>query len=502
MNMNDASLSWYQLIKQYIDGLGDEEYKDIYKYEVVARTYFDNLMAAAGKNQSKDLEIQVNKLKKIPLSGNKLENIIKNVEKLEEIYDVFIANGWASSFSHEIDEILKKDNFYNVWICRAVAIGSGAVPGTHIAKLSHSSSAGSSIIDDSSNSVCEYLTTGSLRIRAVDGTYPDAKLSKQVKFLLLELNGVALYQRILNGDFSALVGFEENDDEIVCWGVKFKEILSQYPASDFLLKQIYFPVNDNYHLLTVLNSSSLSHEIYNSNFSKDKRDEFGKLVKLRKANKYSEVTLVGFPRTAKIFTTRSQPQNSSVLNGRRGGAVRLFATGSPAWKSQVNPPINRKSWFDYGIPYSAIKTEVEYIREFLLRFESIELSVRDPKRKKWLVEWAGSIVDDVLFYAGNIQSLPAGWTNDPAIKLKSEHQYFLDPYREDELFQGRRSNESWQAVVCLDFAGWLNKQLKGGDSKFTPQPWHTKLWVELMEPQLRELNETLGFIHAQKKENI
>jgi len=102
-----------------------------------------------------------------------------------------------------------------------------------------------------------------------------------------------------------------------------------------------------------------------------------------------------------------------------------------------------------------------------------------------------TIIDEFIFYAGTIQNLPSGWSAMEDIKLKQEHQYFLDPYRSDEEFQAARQCCHWQAVVCADFAQWLNRQLRGKDKQFTPQKEHTRLWKQLLETPLREFMEPI-----------
>jgi CRISPR-associated protein Csy1 len=72
-----------------------------------------------------------------------------------------------------------------------------------------------------------------------------------------------------------------------------------------------------------------------------------------------------------------------------------------------------------------------------------------------------------------------------------EHQLFLDPYREDEMFQTERKSNDWQASICADFARWLNKTLAGKEKLFSPQQEHTRMWIELIENPLREYEELI-----------
>ena len=138
-----------------------------------------------------------------------------------------------------------------------------------------------------------------------------------------------------------------------------------------------------------------------------------------------------------------------------------------------------------------MKEEINYLRDFLLRFERIELSIKNPERRKWIDRWLANIIDEFLFFVGNIQNLPAGWSAVEDIKLKPDHQYLLDPYRKDTAFQTARKGTDWQAVICDDFAHWLNRKLIGKDKQFTPQPEHRRMWISLLEQPLREHSEML-----------
>ena len=45
--------------------------------------------------------------------------------------------------------------------------------------------------------------------------------------------------------------------------------------------------------------------------------------------------------TAKIATVASQPQNVSVLNGKRAGKIHLFSSQPPVWQSQLTAPLTK-----------------------------------------------------------------------------------------------------------------------------------------------------------------
>lgn len=488
--------SWSDVIVNYIESLDENDKKATYVNELVSMFLSKKLMQAKAKNKKDQIG-----LSKLLNQINKIKVTAKNRTKLESFYNLLYEKEQIEDLSKEINFINTKKSFPNIWICRSVELGDGVIPGTHIAKLSHPSSNASSILDRSKIKNNRYLTTSSLTREIIDGTYPDARLSRQVKFLLLEHNGSRLFDEILQRNSSVFYGLEDNDEELEIWMEKLINHLSQKPKTDLLSKQIYFPVANDYHLLSQLPSSSLNHKIYDSHFSKDIRKVKAKVQKARQNEKYSTDLSNRIPYVARLLVTQSQPQNVSVLNGKRGGAIRLFSSSPPTWKNQLKPPINVKSWFDRGIPLDIIKQDLIRLRNFILRFEQLNISTKDPKKRNWLIKWGNEILSNILIYAEAIQNLPPGWTDTPKIKLKIQQQYFLDPYRADESFQKAKKAHDWEKIIASDFARWLNRKIQGRDKKFTPLPEHTKLWEELMLNQLREHNQMIRTILANAGEH-
>lgn len=390
---------------------------------------------------------------------------------------------------------------FATWLDDNCRYAEGASVATHVSKLTHSSSKASCFFDQSSVHKSGYFTTSMISKPVVDGAYDDAKYSPIVSLLLVENEGRFFYEDIIEEKYDGLLGFEESDEQVNTWRIELKKSIDKpSKATDGLSKQVYFPlekypVNSNdWHLLPVLVSSSMAHSIFNMAGSKVFNDHNKSLRdKYRAKSLYSPEILISYPKTATLMVTQSSHQNTSQLNGARSGRLILTSSQPPTWKQQVKLPIYQTSWFRSGIPNYAVKEDIEYLREFLLRNDALELSTRDPKKRKWLESWGERIVDEIMYHANIIQTLPAGWSAMEGIKLKKAHQYFLDPSREDEGFQYEREATDWEPEVCADFSSWLNKRLQGKDKAFTPQQEHSKLWKSLMAAALRELKDTQKF---------
>ena len=401
-----------------------------------------------------------------------------------------------------------KTHQYSVWLddnCQNAEYISVA---THVSKLTHSSNKASCFFDQIQEMDTGYLTTSSIHKLVVDGAYDNALYSPIVSLLLVESGGRFFYEDIINGRFDGVEGFAKDSLQFETWKTQLqKSIDKPEKTTDSLSKQIYFPVEsnplkiDDWHLLSVLVSSSLAQDIFSKTGAKDFNDKNRELKrKFRSNSLYSIEKIVDFPNKTTLMVTQSSHQNTSILNGKRSGRLFLLSSNPPTWQNQLKPPISRKSWFERGIPLSAIKEDVDYLRNFFLRFEQLNLSTKDPKKWAWLITWGNRILSTVLFYAQSIQNLPSGWSNTVDTKLKVAHQYFLDPYRIDETFSKAKEASNWQNVVATDFAHWLNRRIQGNDKKFTPLAEHTKLWKELMFRQLREQNQMVKAVLAVTKE--
>jgi CRISPR-associated protein Csy1 len=387
------------------------------------------------------------------------------------------------------------------WITAAAQNSDSVNFATHVIKLTHSKIDSSSFYDQIASQKVDTLSTASLKEKITDGAVSGNQFSPIYQFLELELNGRKLASIFSDLNNEILTPFSHDSEELENWNKGFNKSLSTGAISSHsLAKQIFFPLNTEqglYHLLCPVKSSSLAQGIFEKIFDGQQKT----LRNLRDKNVYSKSYTTSFINKASVSVTASNHSNASQLNGKRGGKLYLFSSIPPTWQSQFKPPINSESFFYSIFPQKSTWTTIDYLRDFLLRFQRIELSIKDPERLKWIVSWVSDVIDDVLAYAAVIQDLQPGWSNTEGIRLKPEHQYFLDPYREDEAFQTARKASDWQSAVCRDFAHWLNQKLIGEGKQFTPQREHRRLWIALMEQPLREFNQTIEVeIKTQVKE--
>ena len=374
------------------------------------------------------------------------------------------------------------------WLSNNCENASSVSFATHVIKLTHSKIDTPSLFDSVDVVNDSYMTTSALAVKTVDGAVAGNQFAPIFQFLELELNGVKLAEELAKDEhfFDYLMKYYEDDSELVnSWTSGFRRALdSGVPATHALAKQIYFPLNienPEYHLLCNVISSSFAHAIYERIFDVGQKT----IKKSHEKGKFHQNERAVFLQRSHLNVTASNHSNASQLNGKRGGKLHLFSARPPIWQSQINPPIYKQSLFS-NLYNATIRSEINYLRDFLLRFSQLDLSIKDPKRKRHIDCWVDNIIDEFLFYVASIQKLSSGWSDMDEIKLKKSHQYLLDHHRSDEAFQSARQNEDWQKVIRDDFARWLNRQLRGKDKQFTPKSEHTRLWKRLLEQPLRE----------------
>ena len=365
---------------------------------------------------------------------------------------------------------------------------------THLSKFENAANDYGSINSDQylSKSM-NFISTSSIPNKTYDIAHSNGNQINLSKFLLVEdRNKKTVFEKIWNDDISWLEEFFSDNKKRLEIASDIKSLISMSPDSPDSAqhKQIYFPVSEEnigYHIVSPLFSSSFSQFLY------DKvRDTKGKQAVKRKAKKdgkYEKGILCTFPDIGLIRMGGDKPNNISPLNSMRfGESVLLSCQPPPQWKTQTKPPVRRRTIFNSELSRT-VKEPVEQLQKLLLAIKSNNLSM-NLERKKLIASLVTEIAYSVFDYAAQIQKLKhlAGWSQES--NLVAHQQYWLDPFRQDELFQTARTDLDWQANIRMDFARWVNRQLK--HQQLTLGIAQESYWETLFKPLLREFSALLG----------
>ncbi|NUU66460.1 type I-F CRISPR-associated protein Csy1 [Enterobacteriaceae bacterium BIT-l23] len=375
------------------------------------------------------------------------------------------------------------------WLTDAAARAGQISLVTHAAKFTHGDSKGSSLYSETRQDD-GYLGSAALDVLATDAVGNAAALDV-AKLLQTEVEGDSLLAALKRQDHSALATFAENEQQLAQWVAGFSRALTPgQPASHKLAKQIYFPVNGGYHLLSPLFASSLTHAMHQKIVALRFGDEAKAAWQARRSETWHHKPLVSFPQMAEMHFGGTKPQNISYLNSVRGGRAWLLAAQPPRWKAQDKPPRAMRSLFTQGAQYDRAASPI------IRRITRLVIDSGDYKNvhiRQARDGYIDELIDRLFVMAANYQREEwQGWSQH-CPELKMHQQLWLDPWRckIDDAFAAERDKDEWQDLVAEDFARWLNHRLRKqlpDVGQAEKRSWETRL---RLRQQLREMEQII-----------
>ncbi|QMR77377.1 type I-F CRISPR-associated protein Csy1 [Enterobacter sp. RHBSTW-00175] len=361
---------------------------------------------------------------------------------------------------------------------------------THAAKFTHGDSKSSSIYSEAA------AEGGYLSSAALSGLEPDAVGNAAAldvaKMLQMRIDGGdSLLASLKRGDRRALAVFTNDADQLNEWVEGFSQAFSPgVPVSHKLAKQGYFPVGDEYHLLSPLFATSLVHAVHQKMIALRFGDEVKAIWKARREKTWHPGTLTSFPDSAEMHFGGTKPQNISYLNSVRGGRMWLLSCQPPQWKRAEKPPTNLQSIFTLGGQFDRRAKGTVRLLVSLLKSAGDYTNFRIREARD---EYIDALIDLLFVVASELQRSEWQHWTIKCPQLASHQMLWLDPWRAktDEAFRLEREKEDWQASVATDFALWLNvrlnKELKDF-GKVEQREWETR---ERLRSNLREMEKII-----------
>lgn len=314
-----------------------------------------------------------------------------------------------------------------VWIAQAANSACNIEYTTHPAKMTNPAAGGANDVATVTNILVKqqfvnngYLYTGNSPFDNDGST--NARYLPILKFLELQLSdGRKLIEHLQEGSDIAVSLMDECENAERVRSLFLSTIQDKNNSTHStspLLTQVYFPVNDDYHLLTVLTPSStlfeLKKQLNHHTYSDETKAARSARFSGKSGSNYIEIqnlTAIGFGGT--------QPQNISQLNSKHGGVALLLDSTPPQilerkvtlpffdffYESVKFPKYQLKRFHDMANA-SKYVTDVENWRDSVLKeiFEVVVKSIFDVKitgpdgwsNKTQLPEHHCAIIDSAL----------------------------------------------------------------------------------------------------------
>ncbi len=302
---------------------------------------------------------------------------------------------------------------------------------SHPAKFVHPNARTSSIISTASRSSDGLLRSGNTKVDL--DVFGNAAALDVEKFLRLELqDGKSILQHIENEtDLIQQQFFTKN--------INFSSIRegfllikkSDVEQTSEKLKQVYFPVGNNYHLLSVLIPSGMIfklkqriNELRFSDENKRLREEVKKISPESTKGKINEIfdlTSIGYGGT--------KPQNISTLNNQNGGVSFLLSSMPPTLKKR-KVQLPKRSFFSDCLWAGLFKDDFIAFHEVLvdrrnnkgIRDKRDDIVLNSISRVKWLIEQVrnvGSRWSDSKTYS-DLEDWEKIWLDEKHLSIRSD----------------------------------------------------------------------------------
>lgn len=417
--------------------------------------------------------------------AQRLEKLDKEHEKLRK--QGITAEAEAQLQRERDEEILR---FHPAtWLSDAAMRARQISFATHPLKFSHPDARGSSgnVITDNDQPEPTLLCTSALKQIKLDVVGNAAALDV-AGLLQLEAKGSSLASQIASGDVSALAPFATDANQLEQWREGYAQALSDHEIrSHSMAKQVYFPVDEGYHLLSPLFSSAMAQAVHERISHSRYSEAAAAARKARREQQLSDLPCVDYPNLAALSFGGTKPQNISLLNSGRGGLSLLFNAEPPKWHAQFSlPKTGRQAfWQAYERRVSSIVWE---LGSFLLSVQHKDSTMEIRQQRADLVE---QLMDELLDYAVLVQtqSQHQGWSSTS--NLSRAEQLWLDPGRPEPEFHAERAAMDWCKEIAGQFALWLNLKLK--HRKLPMSDTEYLEWQSELESRLRLLEKDMPF---------
>ena len=335
----------------------------------------------------------------------------------------------------------------STWLPDAAKRASQLSMVSHPSKFSHPSAKTSSVIAKSNYVNDGYLRSGNIEYEL--DVFGNAAAMDVFRFLSLKLEDDISVLNHLEEDSSIIrrvftiptASYKSLKDDLL----SIKRIDTSC-KTDHLVKQVYFPVNDDsYHLLSTLTPSGLltllKTRVDNIRFS----DETKTAKEYRRKNEYHalgyndlfDLTVTGFGGT--------QPQNVSVLNSKNAGRAYLLPSTPPKLKYR-DIRLPNQDFFKNSLRTSQFKDSFQTLHSLMIA------QVNNVHIRNGISNTLKYIIDQVLQRAFKIRSTAIGWSNsEHYMTLPLAQRIWLD----DAHTSKREDEDEWMNQINRNFARWI-----------------------------------------------
>ncbi len=349
----------------------------------------------------------------------------------------------VQALTEETNDIFALEN----WLPKAAKRAWQVSLVSHPSKFTHSSAKTSPIIASNHYKNDGFLRSGNVGEVSIDVSGNAAALDVYA-FLSIKLKGgQSILEQLEKNTESIQTQFslstmEYNEIRDGLLVMKPDESASQ--VSSARVKQVYFPISDDYHLLSLLSPSGLLFKFKNQIDKIRFSDETKASRELKKKNEFDEIGFDEIYGLTAIGYGGANPQGVSLLNSKTRGIFYLLPSMPPALKKQsTRPP--KTNFFDNTL----------YFKNYTDSFKSLErlteADINNINIRSGIENIIRFVIAQVIEKSWTVRQLEAGWSDKTHLKL--HQKIWLDA----DYQQQHEEESEWVDELISEFARWFIK---------------------------------------------
>jgi len=392
-----------------------------------------------------------------------------------------VKNSMSEEEKAEIEKDVEEKFSMDNWLPDAARRAGQLSMVSHPSKFSHPSSKTSPVIAKASKKADGFLRIGNSEA-ALD-VFGNAAALDVYKFLSLKLeDGKTLMKHVEQGSEKArkelaistgtfkdiqegLLAIKQGDDKVFTSGK---------------VKQVYFPCDGDYHLLSILTPAGLMFELRNRVDNIRFSEETKEARKLKKTSDHSDTGFDDLFNLSMIGYGGARPHNISDLNSQNGGKGYLLPCLPPELQRR-DVRLPRYNFFTNSLWVGRFKDSFSRLHK-LMQQEHNNLKIRQGRDSI-----LRGIIDQGINVMWSIRSHEAGWSqSEHYLHLSAHQRMWLD----NVWLKEREESDEWLNKIIEDFSRWIvlshNKlQNKQGSSWGDDEMLHVKSLLEQSREALR-----------------
>lgn len=210
------------------------------------------------------------------------------------------------------------------------------------------------------------------------------------------------------------------------------------------IKQVYFPVESDYHQLSILSNSGIMYHLKKQIDTLRFSDEVKEIREKRKKGEYSDKAYREIYNLTTIGYGGTKPQNISVLNSQNGGKTYLLSSMPPVLnKREIYFP--KRNFFEDSLKF----WEFSEIFDALYRVYSVDynnVNIRNSRIYRY-----EQLMNKLIEKMWNIRSVSLEQYYEKNSKLKSHQKIWLCHEYEEQ----RESEDDWLDKLEKEITRWI-----------------------------------------------